>query len=118
VFIKGCTAVIADFLDVIPYIASAEAHTALVRCVLVRALRLKQELSEVFQANPLGLVSAAFAYRAGDVASVFVSLAVLGFTHGQVSLAVAVLAFAKNLNFDHHWLLSGALNKKSRPRLS
>jgi hypothetical protein len=116
-FIEGCTAVIADFLDVIPQLTSAEARTALVRCVLMWALRLKQEFSEGIQVNPLGSITAAFAYRAGYVASVFVTVAVLGFAYRHVSLAVAVHAVNKDLNFDHHWLLSGALNKKSRPRL-
>jgi hypothetical protein len=101
VFIKGYTAVIADFLDVIPYIASTEMHTALVRCVLVWALRLKQEFSEVFQADPFGLITAAITHRARDITGIFVTMAVLGFAHRHVSLAVAVLALRKNLYFDH-----------------
>jgi len=83
----------------------------------MRTFSLVQEFGEGIQIDPLWLVPAAFAYWAGDVASVFVTLAVLGFFDGHVGFAIAVLALDKDLNFNHHWLLSGALNKKSRPRL-
>jgi hypothetical protein len=101
VFIKGCTAVIADFLDVIPHLTSAEMHTALVGCVLVWTLRLNQEVSEVIQVDPLRLVTGAITHRARDVTGIFVTLAVLGFAYRHVSLSVAVLALCKNLYFDH-----------------
>jgi hypothetical protein len=101
VFIEGCATVIADFLDVIPYSACTEAHTALVRCVLMWALCLSQEFSEVFQTDPFGLVTAAFTHRARDITGIFVTMAVLGFAYRHVSLAVAVLALCKNLYFDH-----------------
>jgi hypothetical protein len=101
VFIKGCTAVIADFLDVIPYIASVEAHTALVGCVLMWALCLNQEFSEIIQGDPRGLIAAAFTHGTRDMTNIFMSLAVLCFSHRQISFAIAVLALCKNLYFDH-----------------
>jgi hypothetical protein len=101
VFIKGCTTVIADFLDVIPQIACIEAHTALIGCMVMGALRLLQEFSKVFQTDPLGLLTAAITRRTGDITGIFVTLAVLGFAYRNVSLAVAVLALCKNLYFDH-----------------
>jgi hypothetical protein len=65
------------------------------------ALCLILEFCEVIQADPLGLIATASAHWAGDMTGVFTTLAVLGFAHRQVSLAVAVLAFGKNLYFDH-----------------
>jgi hypothetical protein len=107
VLIEGCTAVIADLMDVIPHIACAKAHLALVGCVLVWALYLAHELSELFQADPLGLVAATCAHRARGIAGILATLTVLGFSVGQIGFTVAVLAMDKDLNFDHHWLLSG-----------
>jgi hypothetical protein len=59
-------------------------------------------LGEVFQADPTGLFATAFAHLAGCITSVFVTLAVLCFAYRHISLTVAVLAWRKNLYFDHH----------------
>ncbi len=64
------------------------------------ALRLMQAFSEDTQVDPLGLIAAAFAYRAGDVTGIFMSLAILGSTYWQVSFATAVLALDEILGYD------------------
>ena len=84
------TAVIADFLDVIPNVACAEVHPATIGCVLVLAHRRFEHVQEVGQADPSAIFACAFAHRARGVADVGLACGAERFANGQVGFTLAV----------------------------
>jgi hypothetical protein len=114
--IQVCSTVIADFVDIIPYVTITQVHTAIEAGMVMWADCLLHEFGEVLDVNPFRLVAAAFAEWARDMASVSVALAVFSLAHGQISLAIAVRAWCEDLYFEHIYLLSVGfqINKKAR----
>ena len=99
--IKVRAAVVAHFLDVVPYIALAEVHSTMVRGVLVLALHCLEQFQEVGQADPLAALAGAFAHLARGIAGVGLALQVGGFTCRQVGLTIAVRAAVLDIDFEH-----------------
>ena len=90
--IEFCTAIIADFLDVVPHITCAEVHATLIRSVLMLALGMLEHLQEVGQADPLPMLTSAFAHLTGSIASVGFAFHIGSFTHRQVGFTITVRA--------------------------
>jgi hypothetical protein len=115
--VKGCTAVNADLLNVIPDISCTEVHTALVGCVLVLAHGLLEHDGELGQSDPPWLIAAALAHRTGSITGVLAPLVIFAFADRQVCLALAVLALGKDLDFDHRNLLKTKIRSMSGWRI-
>jgi hypothetical protein len=67
---------------------------------------LVEESGKVLNIYPLLLVAVAFTEWVWGVASVFATLTVFNFAHGQISLAMAMRTGRKDLYFEHAYLLS------------
>ncbi len=61
-----------------------------------------EELDELAQGDPLGLLAGALADRAGGMANVGRASGANGFTSRKVGFATAVLALGKDMDFDGH----------------
>ena len=99
--VKVFATVIANLLDVIPDITCAEVHPALVRRVLVLALRILEHLQEVRQADLLAALACALALIAKKIASELLMVVVHCYAYGNIGFAIAVLAAIKDINFEH-----------------